>query len=163
MKKFLAVLTFLLVPTVSFGAMTCVQTAFFPLQLYTPAIQVQKYILHLTCTCDTTPGTATATLGTEIMRNLSGKYGYTITTDPGSTAPTDASDLAISDSRGLALLTATVNGLNLVDATTTEQEYFEGPNGDSYPLFSAAFPLTITLTNNAVNNSIFNLYIDMTE
>lgn len=162
MKRSLFAACILLAPAVSHGAMTCAQTSF-AIMPFDIKPDTRRYTLGLTCTCDTTPGTAVATLGAEIMNNMDGKYGYTITIVPGGTAPTDNSDLAISDSRGLALLTAAGNGLNLVDATSTTEEYFEGPNGDHYPLFKAAYPLTITLTNNAVNNSSFVAYIDMVE
>lgn len=148
-------------------AMTCVTTKWYELSYHSPTKQ-NKFELHLTCTFDTTPGTAVATLDTDQMNLLDGKYLYTVTSVPGSTAPTDNSDLQISDSRGLLLLDPAgtdpaASGLNFIDATTVKQVYFKGPNGSQYPLINKAWALTFTVTNNAVNNSIVHLYIQVVE
>lgn len=108
-------------------------------------------------------GTATAagalacTVDATNMAKLSGKFFYITTIYPGSVAPTDASDLAITDSRGLSLVTATVNGINAVDATTVTQALTEGPGIDHYQIVHEEYALTYTVTNNIVAGAIVKM------
>jgi hypothetical protein len=120
---------------------------------------LDKTRVTVKCTFDTTPGTATDTFDQSIMGPMDGKYVLLVTVYPGSTAP-DAASVAISDSNGLALMTAAGNGLNLVHATNTLDEYLEGPNGDSYHLVDANFPWTVTVTDQATNNAIIYIRFD---
>lgn len=123
--------------------------------------------LGVVCTFDTTPGTASAAMPTTIMRKLNGSLGYApyvyhFSTVPGSTGPTDNSDLAITDSSGATILSASGNGANVIDnATVTSVIYGDGPTPGStnhYPKGNG-FTWTIAVTNNAVNNSSFTLWM----
>ena len=156
MKKLL-VLFLLLIPSVSFAAMTCVESGSLKT---TPNV----YVMNLVCTFDATPGTAVATLTSSIMGYLNDRIILSFRVIEGSTGPTDNSDLAIVDSRGSNILSATGNGADVIDnAAATGPFYGDGPTPGStnaLPIAHAAYPWTITVTNNAVNNSSFILSMD---
>ena len=110
-------------------------------------------IYTITCTFDTTPGTAAYTMTESEMKPLSGAWVTLVTARPGGTAP-DAASVAIADSKGADLMTAAGNGLNLIHATDTLSEYLEGPNGDHYHVADHDNPWTITVSDQATNNAI---------
>jgi hypothetical protein len=82
--------------------------------------------------------------------------GYLVkgVTDPGSPAPTDNYDIAITDEEGVDVLAACIAAGRLADrdTATTEQAYFFVENVDAAPLATSTHPivcdkLTISITN----------------
>lgn len=119
--------------------------------------QYDKLFVLVTCTADASDASMSAAVPSTAMRQLSGRYIYNIVTYPGGTAPTDNSDIAIADSDSYDVVTASGNGLNKIDATTTRAFYTEGPDGgDEYYLVHEDKTLTITQSNNSVNSAIVN-------
>ena len=145
MKKCL-VLLILLFASNAMAAMTCDTSGFVSRTNSTG-------IYTITCTFDTTPGTAAYAMSLAEMRRMTGSWVTLITARPGGTAP-DAASVAIADSKGTPLMTAAGNGLNLIHATNTLSEYLEGPNGDHYHVADHDNAWTITVTDQATNNAI---------
>lgn len=151
MRKLLIALILLATP--AFGAMTCVEGAH--------EREARSKVVKLTCTADATPATSVATLDASMMEELGGMFLYSITTDPGATGPTDNSDLQIADSRGVNIVTATGNGANVIDNSATNQLTPEGPETIFYQMAHSGYAWTITVTNNAVASSFFDIYFEM--
>jgi len=160
MKKLslIVFLAALLLNAQAFAAMTCVDSG-----SYTGSRG--GTMLKVTCTFDTTPGTAEDDIPYTVMERGDDQYVYSFATEDGSTGPTDNSDLAIADCRGVTILSATGNGANVIDnATSTGPFYGDGPIAGStnhYPKMHQWCAWTVTVTNNAVNNSSFILYMEM--
>ena len=106
-----------------------------------------KYRLVATCTADATPTTCTDNLSVDTMKKIGGKYPLDIMARPGGTPP-DAASLEIKDSVGRVWLTAAQNGSNLIHATDTIWDYFDGnrQNLNSNTPFHKDRPLTFTIT-----------------
>ena len=160
MKRFVLILAALLfISAPSYAAMTCVDDGITHLGFG------EEYDFSMTCTFDTTPGTAVAAFPATIQSYLNlGYYVYTFTIIPGTTGPTDNSDLQIKDSVGRTIISASGNGANVIDnATITSVIYGDGPTAGStnhYPKGSH-YAWTITVTNNAVNNSSFKMLLQV--
>ncbi|MFA5436454.1 MAG: hypothetical protein WC372_10500 [Candidatus Neomarinimicrobiota bacterium] len=105
--------------------------------------------MTIECTAHT-DGTFEADLSDAMMSDLHGFYVYEIVSYSGATTVTADSDLAITDSLGRTVMSATGNGLNFVDDNTVQTAYTEGPNGDHYYLVDKNIPLTFTISNNDV-------------
>lgn len=157
MKKILVILLCLF-PASAWAGGTCVTTTE---SRYGP--EDEKLKIVFACTADAADASMSYTLTESQMANMHGLWTIIVTTYPGATAPTDASDLAITDGNGLAVMTAAGNGINFIDATSTLQEYTEGPNGDQYFLADKEVPWTLTITNNLVNSAVVNIRFDMVE
>lgn len=118
----------------------------------------------MTCTADSTDGSMDVTLDstqlcddgvTQVQDFMDPLWIYTITARPGGTAPTDASDFSMVDANGKTCVSATANGLNVIDATSTVEFYTEGPGGVShYQRVDKDNDLTFSITNNIVNSAI---------
>ena len=93
-----------------------------------------------------------------LMARLRGKFVYRIKSWPGSTAPTDATDLELTDNDSLALLGAT-NGTDFIDATTTQQTL--GYNGflsvNDYIFAAEGDVWTASTSGNSVSGADFYL------
>jgi len=152
--KTLIFLLSLFIATNSFAAMSCNETA--------TSIGNGRWLLKVEMIFDTTPATATCTLSGDVMNAINrGLYIYDFNTVPGSTGPTDNSDLAIVDANTISIVSASGNGSNIVDNATNNKFYGDGPTAGStniYPLGDGN-AWTITVTNNAVNNSSTTLYM----
>lgn len=95
-----------------------------------------------------------------------GLYVYQFTTKPGGTGPTDNSDLQILDASGATILSAAGNGANVIDNTAVNSViYGDGPTPGStnHAPKGDGEAWTITVTNNAVNNSSFKLIMKVGE
>jgi len=117
----------------------------------------------ITCTFDDDPGTAVDTIPAAIMRQLDDMYLYTIVTKPGSTAPTDQSDMAITDCNSVTILSASNNGQDVIDATSTVGPFYaENGAGDNfYPKIHEWCAWTVTVTNQEVDTgAIFIMYFE---
>jgi len=142
-----------------FAAMVCVDSG-----SYTAA--TGRTMLKVTCTFDATPGTAEDDLPYTSMERGDGMFVYSFVTVPGSTGPTINSDLAIADCRGVNILdAATGHGANVIDNSTVNGPFYgDGPTigtDNHNPLMHQWCAWTVTVTNNAVNNSSFILYMEM--
>ena len=142
--------------SVSFAAMTCVDDGRSSAGGSDATVR-----LSVTCTFDTTPGTAVAAIPASVMKYINdARYVYTFKTIPGATGPTDNSDLQILDSDSIVILSASGNGANVIDNTAINSIiYGDGPTAGSTNHYPAGDTMTwtITVTNNAVNNSSFTL------
>ena len=158
MKRIILALLILVLWTgTSFAAMVCNDAG-------TTASREGQYRVSVLCTFDTTPGTAVSALPKSIMEAIEGAFIFTFATVPGSTGPTDDSDLQILNAEGVTIVSATGNGADVIDETTiTSVIYGDGPTAGStnhYPLADTSV-WTVTVTNNAVNSSSFTLIIQM--
>ena len=147
-----------------FAAMECVETS--RVKLLLPG----QWHFTMTCTFDTTPGTAVDTFPTDAPAGASmsmmgiinqGLLIYNMSITPGTIGPTDDSDLQITDSAGVVYLSATGNGKDVIDnATKTSQIMGDGPGGTSKYIKGNGLVLSLTVTNNVVNNSSFVMGFD---
>jgi hypothetical protein len=116
-------------------------------------------VVTLTCTADsaaaTYPATIINTLAGVSKYNLAGMYLYKVSAAPGGTAPTDATDLTITDVFGADLLGG--KGTNLIDATTIT-ETLVGPSGMYSPQLITG-NITATISNNAVNSAVTTIVL----
>ena len=145
MKK-LALLIFLLFAGNAFAAGTCVPT-------YQDNGTV--YAITYTCTADaalaTYPSTALNTSVTKMLKDRS-FHLYEVYTSPGGTAPTDETDLALTDANGLDVLGGA--GTNGIDATSDLRFFPENSDGAySFPYITGTV-YTMAITNNAVNSAV---------
>lgn len=78
-----------------------------------------------------------------------------IQTDPGSAAPTDNWDVAITDEEGVDVLAKCQNAAALIarDTSNTEETYLYILNGDNTPIGIAAFPVVCNVLTFAVSNA----------
>ena len=156
MKKIFIILPILLFGFNSFAAMTCTDAG------HVVDGRSGNKVIVVTCSFDTTPGTAICNLPATVMDDLDGKYVYSFAVKPGATGPTDNSDLQIVDSRGITIVSASVNGKDVIDNTTSTGPFYgDGPAGNHYPKGHFPYVWTVTVTNNAVNNSSFTLYMEV--
>lgn len=109
----------------------------------------------LICAADAAAATFTATVLNSLpgMPDILGYYLYSVKAWPGATAPTDASDLTITDKDGIDLLGG--RGTDLIDATTMTS-CCAGSVANAMPM-PVMGPITINITNNAVNAAVINL------
>lgn len=160
MKIFIALLVMLVSLSSSlFAAMTCNISSEITDQ--NPIVKV----VNLLCTFDATPGTAVYTLDSKEMGAINSRVIRHIITVPGSTGPTDNSDLGVTEARGSvahSILSASANGANVVDnATSTGPFYMDGPGSTNDTVIAhSSYPWTVTVTNNAVNNSSFTISLE---
>ena len=157
MRRIILALILCLIPSLALGAMTCVDNDGSNLH----KAQGDVYRIYITCTFDTTPGTAVANMPAVAQSIIDqGRYVYRFSIIPGTTGPTDNSDLQILDGNDLTIVSASGNGANVIDnATSTSWIYGDGPTAGStnaYPLGDGS-PWEITVSNNAVNNSSFKM------
>jgi hypothetical protein len=111
--------------------------------------------VKLRCAADAAAATFTATVLGSLpgMPDLRGLFLYSVKAYPGSPAPTDASDLTITDQDGIDLLGG--RGVDLIDNTTMTSVCAGTPITDM-PM-PVTGPLTINITNNVVNAAVIHL------
>jgi len=134
---------------------------------YTLSSSNKKKWVTLVCTADT-DGSFDITLSAAIMNFMAGNYCRCIKAAPTTdgTAPTNNSDLSITDSFGVVLMSASVNGANLIPAALPALwNYCDGPlsAGSDYPLVDANYAWTMSVTNNIVNGADFTLIIELVD
>ena len=119
--------------------------------------------LELTCTADaadhTLPVTELNPLAVDSAGatfDLRGLKLYSVKAIPGATAPTDATDLTITDEYGVDLLGG--KGTDLIDATT-KTFIPAGPGAFAQPALITG-TISATITNNAVNSAVFKLVLE---
>lgn len=74
-------------------------------------------------------------------------------TDPGSAAPTDNYDIAITDDEGVDVLAACQSTLANRDTTNTEQAYFLVLDAAATPLAQSVHPIVCSTLTVAVTNA----------
>jgi hypothetical protein len=110
-------------------------------------------------TLDCRADAAAATFDAVVLNGLSGVPDilglklYNVKAWPGSTAPTDATDLTITDAEGIDILGG--RGTDLIDATTMTSCCAGSINTEMpMPIMG---PITINITNNAVNAAVIKI------
>lgn len=119
--------------------------------------QIAKLVL--TCTGDAANGSFPATVLNTLQTDfrLEGLQFYSIKTIPGGTAPTDNSDITITDEYGVDLLGG--KGTNLISATLKKWALFGPENFAVSALITGN--TTITITNNVVNSAVITIILEL--
>jgi len=149
MRNLLLAVALLLIPSITFGAGTCVLD-----QSGTQSGGNRMWRQYL-CTADA----ADASMGAYTVTGFYDFYLYSVETWPGSTAPTDATDFTLLEAvTGEDVMGG--NGTDAIDATTTStvlpRSSFMSLN--FYHMIKGN--MTLTITNNAVNSA--EMYIRIT-
>lgn len=148
MKKTIFTILFCLICVPAWAGMTCTEIA--------TSIAPGKWRLDVLMEFDTTPGTATCTLSGEVMDKINelGLYIYENSglNVSGETNATATSDLAISDSVGKVILSATGNGANFLN-NSGKPFYGDNAGGGNHYSVGLGRDWTLTVTENVVSNS----------
>jgi hypothetical protein len=119
-------------------------------QSYVAVGNIRKVVF--TCTADAAAATFPATV---LTGKIEGRL-IAIETDPGSTAPTDNYDIAITDALGLDVLQGA--GQNR-DTVTTESAAIVFASTSVNPVVDESDTLTLAITNNAVNSATITIVL----
>jgi hypothetical protein len=161
MKRLLFTLALILVAGNLWAAGTCVESGDNPTYIYSDNQKAGDEILLL-CTHHTDNSLSVA-LSATVMSKLSGWYSWQIVSFPGDTAPTDNTDLEITEQMtatiGLSLLGT--NGTDFIDATIAKETLFYNSflGIPTYRMAVTGRPWTISTTNNAVASATFYLLL----
>lgn len=122
--------------------------------------QIVEIVLTCTASADNAsyPATVVNTLSGISTWDLRGLKLYSVKAIPGGTAPTDESDLTITDEYGVDLLGG--KGTNLIDATSKTWTP-AGPSNYALPALITG-NITVNITNNAVNSAVVTLVLELT-
>lgn len=132
----------------------------------TPMDQPKVAKLVLTCTAGTAgeagayPATVLNALAVDSngsLFDIRGMKIYSVKAYPGDTAPTDATDVTITDEFGVDLLGG--KGADLVDATT-KTFIPSGPGAFAQPALITG-NITINITNNSVASAVTTIIIEL--
>lgn len=155
MRKTILITLFVFIASRSFAAGTCAWQSTTDVN---DGVDTVGSVVTLLCTHHT-DNSLSVELSSSTMSELAGKYVFAVKSYPGSTAPTDATDLSIADSDGLSLMGVADNGLNFIDATSTLATMFYNSNLSTnmywLPIDGEAW--TISTANNAVASATFYL------
>lgn len=134
------------------GAITRIQT-----QQGRP--QILKVVLTCTASADNAsyPATVVNTLANISTWDLRGLKLYSVKAIPGDTAPTDATDLTITDEFGVDLLGT--KGTNFIDATS-KTWIPAGPENYSFPALITG-NITVNISNNAVKSAVTTIILEL--
>ena len=128
--------------------------------------QPKVAVLVLTCTAGTDgdagtyPATVMNALAKDSNSNLFDIRGmkiYSVKAYPGTTAPTDATDLTLTDEYGIDLLGG--KGADLIDATT-KTFIPSGPGAFAQPALITG-NVTINITNNSVASAVTTIICEL--
>jgi len=160
----LAILILLAWAGIASAAGTCVESGDNPTRIYDTSGNISNTgdEILLLCTHHT-DNSLSAELSSTIMEKLAGWYSWQVISFPGGTAPTDDTDLEISeemtDTIGLSLLGS--NGTDFIDATTAKETLFYissiGVNIGRMAVPSR--PWTVSTSGNTVASAEFYLLI----
>ena len=121
----------------------------------------QMVEIVLTCTADaataTYPATVVNTLENISDWDLRGLKLYSVKAYPGAVAPTDGTDLTITDKYGVDLLGG--KGENLIDATS-KTWCPAGPSNYALPALITG-DITVNITNNNVNSAVTTIILEL--
>ena len=121
----------------------------------------QMVEIVLTCTADaaaaTYPATVVNTLENISDWDLRGLKLYSVKAYPGAVAPTDGTDLTITDKYGVDLLGG--KGENLIDATS-KTWIPAGPEGYAFPALITG-NITVNISNNAVKSAVTTIILEL--
>lgn len=115
----------------------------------------------LTCTADSAAHSYPAT----VVNSLAGLSGfdirglklYSVKAYPGAVAPTDGTDLTITDKYGIDLLGG--KGTDLVDATS-KTWIMAGPPDSYMPAFITG-DITVNISNNLIDSAVTTLVLEL--
>ena len=115
--------------------------------------------LVLTCVGDAANGSFPAAVLNDLQTDylIEGLQFYSIKTIPGDTAPTDNSDITITDEYGVDLLGG--KGTNLISATAKKWTLFGPENYTAAALITG--DVTINISNNSVNSADITIVIEL--
>lgn len=120
----------------------------------------QMVVVVLTCTASADnasyPATVVNTLANILPWDLRGLKLYSVKVIPGATAPTDATDLTITDEYGVDLLGT--KGTNFID-NTSKTWIPVGPAGYALPALITG-NITVNISNNAVNSALTTIVLE---
>ena len=121
--------------------------------------QMAEIVLTCTASADdhTYPATVVNTLENISDWDLRGLKLYSVKAYPGAVAPTDGTDLTITDKYGVDLLGG--KGTDLIDATSKTWIPI-GPAGYALPALITG-NITVNITNNLVNSAVVNLVLEL--
>jgi hypothetical protein len=108
-------------------------------------------------TYDWTADASAATIPSTAGPSVTG-YVVLVITDPGSTAPTPNYDITLTDAYGCDVM-----GGSLADRHTSTTEQALPKVGDVYAGRFVSGPLTLNITNNAVNSATGKVYVYVAE
>ena len=108
--------------------------------------------LRLLCTADETDGSFDLAIPDDAMAFIGGWILERILTKPGGTAPTDASDLTLTDPEEATADLLATEGADIIDATSTLITVLTAP----VPLYAAH---VLHVANNIVNSAIFEIVL----
>ena len=124
--------------------------------------QICKFVL--TCTADADNSSFPATIlnplavdSNGVSFDIRGLKLYSVKAYPGSTAPTDATDLTITDEFGVDLLGT--KGTNFIDATS-KTWIPAGPENYSFPALITG-NITVNISNNAVKSAVTTIILEL--
>lgn len=113
--------------------------------------------VRLLCTCEAAAATFTSvvlnTLAGMSDYDLVGFFLYSVKVWPGATAPTDASDLTITDVDGIDLLGG--RGTDLIDSASLTS-CCVGTTSTDMPM-PITGPITLNISGNVVNAAVINI------
>lgn len=156
LKVLLAAIILLLVtPSLLFAAGTITGT----IERINTSKSKPLVIITLTCTADasahTYPATVINTLSGISGYDLRGLKIYSIVTVPGTTGPTDDSDLTITDRYGIDMLAGA--GANIIDNATSNRVV---ANPDTAAVIITG-NLTVNITNNIVDSAVTTIVLEL--
>lgn len=124
--------------------------------------QICKFVL--TCTADADDSSFPATIlnplavdSNGVSFDIRGLKLYSVKAYPGSPAPTDATDLTITDEFGVDLLGT--KGTNFIDATS-KTWIPAGPENYSFPALITG-NITVNISNNAVKSAVTTIILEL--
>lgn len=124
-------------------------------RIQTPQDRPKLVVIRLTCTADAAAHTYPATIINDLVDfDIRGLRIYSIATIPGTTGPTDDTDLTITDEDDLDILAGV--GADLVDNAVKHRTVI---GLTSSVLITG--DITINLTNNAVDGAVTTIVLEM--
>lgn len=128
-------------------------------RINTPLDRPSLTILTLTCTGDSANGSYPATVIntlTDIAKyDLRGLKLYSLVTSPGTTGPTDNSDMTITDKYGIDILGGA--GANIVDNSANNRVFINPDTAAS--IITGNW--TINITNNSVDSAVTTVVLEL--
>ena len=150
-----AIILLLITPSLLFAAGTITGT----IERINTSKSKPLVIITLTCTADasahTYPATVINTLSGISAYDLRGLKLYSIVTVPGTTGPTDNSDLTITDRYGIDTLAGA--GANIIDNATSNRVV---ANPDTAAVIITG-DLTVNITSNIVDSAVTTIVLEL--
>lgn len=115
---------------------------------------IQRTVVTLTCTADASAATFPSFTLNPATYGITGWYLYSVETNPGTTAPTDDYDIAITDADGFDV----AGGLLANRDTANTEKVYLGSVG--YPVIDGSW--TLAITGNSINSAVIVIRLTFT-